>query len=178
LLAAGKLLKEGVRHEYWPVFIQIIVTPFRHAELVWGIVPLYFGWLLNELTSDKTSFRTAVQTGFGFLWAGAHWTYQYFGVRPVGALRWDSSAWLAVNILVTIFVLFIGLAALVSGLRRKYPRYCSFLGHTRFSNYFMITIFPMQSNYLPWSWDRVTAIAIFAVPIWLAFHFGFKPLRK
>jgi len=42
----------------------------------------------------------------------------------------------------------------------------------------MITIFPMQSNYLPWSWERVTAIVLFAMPLWLAFHFGFKPLRS
>ena len=42
----------------------------------------------------------------------------------------------------------------------------------------MITILPMQSNYLPWSWKRVMAIVLFAMPIWLAFHFGFKPLRS
>jgi hypothetical protein len=141
-------------------------------------VPLYFGWLLNELTSDKTSFRTAIQTGFGLVWAGAHWTYQYFAARPVGSLKWDDNALLAVNILVTLFVWLAGLTALVSGLRRRYPRYCSFLGHARFSNYFMISIFPMQSNYLPWSWARVTAIAAFALPVWLVFHFGLKPLRK
>ena len=65
-----------------------------------------------------------------------------------------------------------------SGLRRRYPRYCSFLGHTRFTNYFMIAIFPIQSNYLAWSWARVIAIAIFAVPTWLLLRFGLQPVRK
>ena len=59
------------------------------------------------------------------------------------------------------------LVALVSGLRRHYPKYCAFLGHTRFANYFMITIFPIQTHYLPWTWDRVVSIVIFAVPVWV-----------
>ena len=36
----------------------------------------------------------------------------------------DLNALLAVNILVSFFVLLVGVAALVSGLRRKYPKYC------------------------------------------------------
>jgi hypothetical protein len=70
------------------------------------------------------------------------------------------------------------LLALFSGLRRKYPKYLSFLGYTRFSNYFMITIFPMQAHALGWTWDRLAAIAIFAVPTWLLLNFGLKPFRK
>jgi hypothetical protein len=68
--------------------------------------------------------------------------------------------------------------ALVSGLRRKYPKYGSFLGYTRFSNYFMIAIFPIQARSLPWTWDRLIAIALFAVPIWLVLHFGLMPIRN
>src|SRR6188508_1593524 len=64
-------------HSLWNVFAELIVTPFRHLELIWGIVPLYFGLLLNEMTSTKASYRTAIQTGFSFLWAGAQWLYPY-----------------------------------------------------------------------------------------------------
>lgn len=67
--------------QLWTTFAELVVTPFRHADLIWGIGPLYFGWVSNELTSSKRSFRTAIQTGFSFLWAGAHWTYQYFAAR-------------------------------------------------------------------------------------------------
>jgi drug/metabolite transporter superfamily protein YnfA len=42
----------------------------------------------------------------------------------------------------------------------------------------MIAIFPMQSGYLPWTWLRVQAIALFALPIWLILHFGLMPLRR
>ena len=55
---------------YLAIFAELIRTPFQHLELVWGIVPLYFALLLSELTSVKKSFRTAIQTGFSFLWAG------------------------------------------------------------------------------------------------------------
>jgi hypothetical protein len=84
----------------------------------------------------------------------------------------------AVNIAVTLAVAVIGLVALWVGIRRRYPRGLSLLGHARFGNYLMIAIFPMQSAYLPWSWDRVAAILIFAVPLWLAVDLAFAPVRK
>ena len=65
---------------------------------------------------------------------------------------------LPINLTVTLLVFVLGALALVSGLRRKYPKYLGFLGHTRFSNYFMITIFPIQTHYLAWTWDRLAAI--------------------
>jgi hypothetical protein len=84
---------------------------------------------------------------------------------------------LPVNLLVTFLVLALGLLALVSGLRRKYPAYGAFLGHTRFANYFMIMIFPIQARYLAWNWDYLIAVALFAVPIWVVLHFGLMPIR-
>ena len=42
----------------------------------------------------------------------------------------------------------------------------------------MITLYPIQANYLPWTWDRLVAMAIFSVPIWLVLHFGLMPLRN
>jgi hypothetical protein len=161
---------------YWSTFAELIATPFHDITLVWGIVPLYFALLLNELTSSKANFRTAVQTGFSFLWAAAQWLYAYWKTHGPGV----GAAWtwnLPINLFVTFLVLALGAVALFSGLRRRYPKYGSFLGHTRFANYFMITIFPIQSHKLDWTWDRLCAIALFAVPIWLLLHFGLMPLR-
>src|SRR5215471_11364343 len=108
---------------YWRIFIDLIRAPFEHAELVWGIVPLYFGLLLNELTSAKANFRTAIQTGFSFLWAGAQWLYPYFKTHAPGGPRLELDAMLPVNLVVTFLVLTLGTVALLSGLRRKYPKY-------------------------------------------------------
>ncbi len=170
--------KPPVAHHYWLLFVELVQTPFRHVELLWGIVPLYFAWLSNELTSRKRSFRTATQTGFSFLWAAAQWTYQYFQAHPQTHPSVSVNTLLAVNVAVTLMVAGVGLVALVSGLRRKYPPYASFLGHTRFSNYFMIAIFPMQSRYLDWSWERVMIILAFAVPVWLLAHLLLLPFRR
>ena len=163
---------------YWSTFIELICTPFQHVALVWGIVPLYFALLLNEMTSTKANFRTAIQTGFSFLWAGAQWLYPYFKPQAPGGPRVEWNAMLPVNLLVTFLVLGFGALALISGIRRRFPRYCAFLGHTRFSNYFMITIFPIQARYLEWTWERLIAIALFAVPAWLVLHFGLMPVRN
>jgi hypothetical protein len=162
---------------YWSTFAQLIVTPFQHATLVWGIVPLYFTLLLSEMTSGKANFRTAIQTGFSFLWAAAQWIYPYF-THTANAPRIEWNAMQPVNLIVTALVVVFGAMALFSGLRRRYPRYCSFLGYTRFGNYFMIAIFPIQAHYLEWTWDRLAAIAIFALPIWLGLHFGLMPIRN
>lgn len=159
----------------WTTFIELIRAPFQHVALIWGIVPLYFGLLLNELTASKASYRTAVQTGFSFLWAATQWLYPYFKTDgPHPALH----AMPLVNLLVTVVVVVFGTAALFSGLRQRYPKHGAFLGHTRFSNYFMITIYPMQAHALDWTWERLGAIALFALPIWLVLHLGLMPVRN
>ncbi len=160
---------------YWATFVELIATPFQHMELVWGIVPLYFGLLLNELTSAKANFRTAIQTGFSFLWAAAQWLYPYFKSR--GGPHLELDAMLPINLLVTFTVLGLGVLALVCGLHKRFPKYGRFLGYTRFANYFMIAIFPIQAHHLAWSGARLIAIAGFAVPVWLVLHFGLMPVR-
>jgi len=163
--------------DYLAVFAELIRTPFQHLELVWGIVPLYFALLFSELTSAKKSFRTAIQTGFSFLWAGAQWLYLYRNAATRTAGKAGLDGLQPINLVVTGLVLLLGAVALYSGLRRRYPKYASFLGHTRFSNYFMITIYPVQAHALEWTWKRLAAIAILAVPVWLVLQFGLMPFR-
>jgi hypothetical protein len=163
---------------YLELFWQLLSTPFQHVPLIWGVGPLYFALLLSELTSTKANFRTAVQTGFSFLWASAQWLYPYFVAPHPSRPHMTIDATLPVNLFVTFLVLVLGGVALFSGLRRRFPKYCSFLGHTRFANYFMITIYPMQAHALPWTWSRLCVIALFAVPVWLVLHFGLMPFRQ
>lgn len=162
------------------IFAELIRTPFQHLELVWGIVPLYFGLLLSEMTSPKASYRTAIQTGFSFLWAGAQWIYPYIKFHGITDVELNSMS--SINLAVTSLVLVFGLVAFVSGVMKCFPKYCRFLGYTRFANYFMIAIFPMQSPIkayqLPWTWDRLIAIVLFALPIWLVLHYGLMPVRN
>jgi hypothetical protein len=165
-------------HNYWTTFVELIVTPFGTMNLIWGIVPLYFGLLLNEMTPSKANARTAIQTGFSFLWGGAQWQYPYFVPHGWHGTHLELDAMTPVNLLVTFLVLALGAVALVSGLRKKFPKYMKFLGYTRFANYFMITIYPIQAHDLPWTWERLGAIVLFAVPIWLALHFGLMPIRN
>jgi hypothetical protein len=165
-------------YQYWVAFTELIRTPFEHASLIWGIVPLYFALLLSEMTSSKANFRTAIQTGFSFIWASVQWLFPYIHPHAVGPERLELGAMLPVNLFVTFLVLALGVVAFISGVRRRYPKYFAFLGYTRFANYFMITIFPIQARALAWSWDFVIAIAVFAVPIWLVLHFGLMPIRR
>lgn len=166
----------------WNTFAELVCTPFQHVEMLLGIVPLYFGLLLNEITSAKANFQTALQTGFSFIWAAVQWLYPYvkFHGSAGPAIVWNAMS--TVNLTVTALVLVIGLVALVSGLLKRFPKYGKFLGYTRFANYFMIAIFPIQTPveefHLPWTWERLLAIVVFAVPTWLLLHYSLMPLRK
>jgi hypothetical protein len=153
---------------YVATFAKLIQTPFQHLGLVWGIVPLYFALLLSELTSAKKSFRTAMQTGFSFLWAGAQGVclHPHNTAPPTGG-GMPLKGIPPVHLVVTGIVLLLGVTALYRGLRRRHPRYASFLGHTRFSNYFMITLYPIQAHALEWTWKRLAAIFI-----WTGFGSG------
>ena len=163
---------------YWFAFIQLLEAPFQRGDLIFGIVPLYFALILSESTSTRANFRTAIQTGFSFIWAGIQWLYpQIKAGGPAGA-ELDLHAMLPVKMFVTFLVLGLGVVALVSGLRRRFPKYGRFLGYTRFANYLMITMFPLQVGALRWAWVYVCAIALFALPCWLLLHFGLMPLRK
>ena len=161
-----------VFERFWTIFRELVEQPFISPGMIWGIEPLYFGWFLNELSPGKANFRTAIQTGFTLIWASAQWLYRS-GVTHV-----SFSALHVVNTAVSFVVMGMGLLALISGVMRKFPRYCSFLGHTRFSGYFMIMMFPIQAGLLGWTWDRLAAIFIFAIPTWAVISFGFMPLRK
>src|SRR5215469_17590940 len=104
-------------HSYWVAFTTLIRTPFEITPLIWGIVPLYFALLLNEMTSGKANFRTAIQTGFSFLWAGAQWLYPYF-IYHGKTSRLELGAMLPVNLFVTFLVIGLGVVAFISGVRR------------------------------------------------------------
>jgi hypothetical protein len=156
-----------VMADYAGIFWELIHKPFDpRTGLVWGIVPLYFSWACSELTGARPNFNTAIQTGFNLVWAGAHWTWQY-SQNPFRGGRVDVGALFAVNVMVTFITVLLGAIALYCGMRRRFPKYTTFLGHSRFSSYLTITAFPIQSNYFKWSWDRLIAILIFAIPIWI-----------
>src|SRR6516162_171837 len=115
-------------HSYWVAFAELVSTPFEHIALIWGIVPLYFALLLNELTSTKANFRTALQTGFSFIWAAVQWFYFFVRGSPPADAPAAVMATRPINLFVTVAVFALGLLALYSGLRRRYPKYSSFLG--------------------------------------------------
>jgi hypothetical protein len=157
-----------VHADYPAIFWELIRKPFQHTELIWGIVPLYFSWVMAELSGEKANFKTAIQTGFNLLWAGAQWIWQSTRTPGAGG-RLDLTALFAVNVMVTILTIALGALALFSGMRRRFPKYCSFLGRARFSSYLTITLFPIQANFLKWTVDRLVAVLLFAIPTWLVF---------
>ncbi len=90
-----------MHQSYWATFAELICAPFCVEAMIWGIVPLYFALLLNELTSAKANFRTAIQTGFSFLWAGAQWVYPHLKASRANAAVAPWSGMMSVEPFVT-----------------------------------------------------------------------------
>jgi hypothetical protein len=154
--------------------VRLLIKPWEHIGAVWlGIVPLYVSLLLGELYKSKISFAHAVGNGFVMLWAGVNWA-----VRLAGLSNWDyiiqskSIPWI-----VTACTIGIGLFTIVLGFRKKDKTLCQVLGHTRFSSYFLILFYPMQSGMIRWNWPSVAAILIFALPAWFIMYLAGRLLR-
>jgi hypothetical protein len=156
---------------------QLIVAPFRDFGAVWtGLVPLYVSLLLGELYRSKVSFGHAVGNGFIMLWAGVNWAlhlsnlgfFAYLGdVRNRTAIAW----------IVAACAVGIGIFTIVLGFRKKDRTLCQILGHTRFSGYFLITLYPMQVGLVRWNWPSLASILIFALPAWLLIYLMGRLLR-
>jgi hypothetical protein len=146
-------------------FVELVVVPFRNLGTVWGILPIYTSLILGEMYKKKVSFPHAVGNGFVMLWAGLNWARH---LSQTSAFSFKALSWV-----VTAACIALGIVSIVLGLRRKAKRACEILGHTRFSCCFIIMLYPLQSNLMPWNWTSVVAILIFMAPVWfLVFLLG------
>ena len=157
--------------------VQLIVAPFRDFGHVWlGLVPLYISLLLGELYKSKVSFGHAVGNGFLMLWTGVNWAmhlsnlgfFSYLGsLKDRTAIAW----------MVAACAVGLGIFTIVLGLRKKDRTLCEVLGHTRFSGYFLITLYPMQVGLVTWNWLSLASVLIFALPAWLFIYLAGRLLR-
>jgi hypothetical protein len=163
---------------YLVSLVQLIVAPFHHLGAVWlGIVPLYVSLVLGELYKSKISFGHAVGNGFVMLWAGLNWALRLHLLHVWKYLTSPSSmriAWL-----VTASCIALGVFTIVLGLRKKDKALCGILGHTRFSCYFLILLYPMQAQLpqMEWRWSYLEAILIFALPAWFVIYLAGRLMR-
>ncbi|MCX7887768.1 MAG: hypothetical protein N3B01_11030 [Verrucomicrobiae bacterium] len=156
----------GLR-QYWADWLVLVAEPFRHFGSVWlGILPLYVSLLLGELYSRRVSFGHAVGNGFVMLWAGLNWGVRLMGAGLGGYAAPGARRQMVVAWLVTAVTVALGVFTVMLGLRRKDKALCEVLGHTRFSCYFLILLYPMQARLLAWDVSYLLAVLIFAVPFW------------
>jgi hypothetical protein len=158
--------------------VRLLIAPWKHIGAVWlGIVPLYVSLLLGELYKSKVSFSHAVGNGFVMLWAGMNWAMHLSNAGMFAYLGNAAQDRMALAWLVTICVIGIGVFTVVLGFRKKDKGLCQVLGHTRFSSYFLILFYPMQTGMIPWNWPAVAAILIFALPAWFVLYLLGRLLR-
>jgi hypothetical protein len=155
-------------------FLHLLVVPFDNLGHAWPILPVYTTLLLGELYKSKVSFGHAVGNGFVMLWAGLSWTRNLAHISKFSYL-FDSRvlAWA-----VSAAAIGLGIFSIILGLRKKDKALCEVLGHTRFSCYFIITFYPMQSGLVRWSWPNLAAILIFALPCWFLIYLLGRSLSR
>ncbi len=163
---------------YLVKFVQLLVEPFRHFGQVWlGLVPLYVALLLDEIVERRVSFGQAIANGFVMLWAGVNWTMHLANVGMFSYLG-SSKQRMVVAWTVTACALAIGVFTILLGIRRKDKTLAYVLGHARFSGYFLIMLYPMQTGMIAWNWPSLIAVLLFALPCWLLLYLSGLSLRR
>ena len=163
---------------YLVSLVQLIVAPFHKFGAVWpGIVPLYVSLVLGELYKNKVSFRHAVGNGFVMLWAGLNWAMHLSNFGMFAYLGDAAKQRMALAWLVTVCCVGLGIFTIVLGLRKKDKMLCEILGHTRFSGYFIILLYPMQTGLVTWNMQSLEAILICALPAWLFIYLVGRLMR-
>lgn len=163
---------------YWMNWLTLVTEPFRHFGAVWlGILPLYVTLVLGELYKKNVSFGHAVGNGFVMLWAGLNWGAYLSGVGWRGYMLQASKQQMTVAWLVTATTVALGLFTIVLGLRKKDKTLCEVLGHTRFSCYFLILLYPMQARLLNWDHSYLIAVLVFALPFWFIVYLVGRLIR-
>ena len=151
---------------------HLLVVPFQNLNTVWPILPVYTSVVLGEIYG-KGGFASAVGNGFVLLWAGLNWVRHLWGH--------SNFSFAAVSWVVAIVAAALGVTLIVLGIRRKAKRTCEVLGHTRFSCYFIVMLYPLQAGLVRWDWFTVVTILAFAIPAWCLIYLmgrAFTPLVK
>ena len=151
---------------YLERLLHLLVVPFDHLGALWPILPVYTTLILGELYKSKIGFGHAVGNGFVMLWTGLNWARHLARMSKFSQL-FDSHvlAWA-----VSVAVIALGVFTIILGFRKKDKTLCEILGHTRFSCYFLITFYPMQTGLISWEWTTLVAILIWAVPCWFLIY--------
>jgi hypothetical protein len=149
--------------------MELVVAPFLSLDRVWlGIIPLYVSMVLGEIYINKVSYGNAVGNGFLMLWAGLNWAVQLANSSAFSYMFSTSTKIIAWT--VTGACLSIAIYTIVLGLRKKDKDLAAILGHTRFSSYFLIMLYPMQAGLVRWSWLYLVTIMAFSAPAWFTIY--------
>ena len=151
---------------YWSEFVTLLVVPFSNLDTVWGILPIYASMVLGEVYEGKMDFGRAVINGAVMLLAGLDWAWHLSRASSFAYMFSEMSLpWL-----VTAVCIGLGIFTVILGLRRKDKPLAATLGHTRFSCYYIILLYPMQARLVPWSTSALVGIMIFAIPAWVLIY--------
>jgi hypothetical protein len=149
-------------------FVHLLIVPFDNLGTAWPILPIYTTLILGELYKSKVGFSHAIGNGFVLLWTGLNWARGLANASVMSYLFTAKSlAWI-----VSAAAIGIGVFSIILGFRKKDKALCEVLGHTRFSCYFLIALYPMQHvpQLVKWSWNNLMAILIFAIPSWFLIY--------
>lgn len=153
-------------HTYSVNFLELLIVPFRNLDTVWGILPVYASLVLGEIYEGKMNYGRAVINGVVMLLAGLDWAWHLSNASSFAYMFSE----MALPWVVTAICIGLGAFTVVLGLRRKDKTLAVTLGHSRFSCYYIILLYPMQARLVPWTTEALVAILIFAIPSWILIY--------
>lgn len=58
--------------EFAAIFWNILISPIKHPELLWVLIPVYANWIIGDIYQKRkgTQIGNAISNGFVALWVG------------------------------------------------------------------------------------------------------------
>ena len=140
--------------DYLDAWVNLLVLPFLHFDLLWRMMPVYLNGLLAGIYFGPSN-TAATFGGLTALWAGADWIRGYYvgGIDPCPANK-------AIAILFCVY----GIVSLIVGLTKRKKLY-GFFGRRSILTFFAISFYPIQAGFADFSTDAIIGILLTAIPV-------------
>ncbi|MFH1409573.1 MAG: hypothetical protein ABIH34_06705 [Nanoarchaeota archaeon] len=157
---------------FWSLFVfwlSIFLSPFRHPNSLWIIIPIWLAWFFAEFFQEKkkTSFGNAISNGVIPLWVSVDWTRMLIFQLNEGTVRFG---WpVAIKFFICLLVFAYGLTIIIGGIRTK--QFIHYIGRIREVTYVLVVFTPIIYGIMEMSWTFFLSIILFFPVFYFIFEF-------
>ncbi|MFC1742106.1 hypothetical protein ACFL3V_06230 [Nanoarchaeota archaeon] len=148
---------------FWGMFklwiTTLFITPFRHAEMLWLLIPIWAAWFFAEIFQEKhgTSMGNAITNAVVVIWGSVDCTRQTVKLIGTGVVKGFGTILIRFSLIAAI--LGYGIMIVVLGLKGN--TVIKYIGRVREVTYAFAIFTPVFYNATPLTLQHVIAALLF-----------------